>query len=175
VLIVTSRCSVPPSSSKFSHRDIPTHEFDGSSFGSCTAVLKLISSHVFGSNELRIDSFHIENVNWKVRTKFGYEYHIPKQERISISTCSRKQLISELELKGYIYNKCSQNVFYDNQCMPGHFSTLTASCIQNCQLQTVWQTSTIRWWSVSLLLTGAAYTRVFRCPHRYKSKAFKPS
>jgi hypothetical protein len=44
--------------------------------------------------------------NWKLRTHFGHEFHIPKQEKISISTCVRKHLISEFWLKEYICSKC---------------------------------------------------------------------
>jgi len=30
----------------------------------------------------------------------------------------------------------------------------------------------VRWWSLSLFSTAAQYTRIFKCPYRYKSKGF---
>jgi hypothetical protein len=41
------------------------------------------------------------------------------------------------------------------------------------QLRIVWQASTVRWWNICSLSTGAAYTRVFRCPHRWIFRGFK--
>jgi hypothetical protein len=37
--------------------------------------------------------------NWSVRTNFGHEFHMPEQEKMSISTCARKHVICELPLK----------------------------------------------------------------------------
>jgi hypothetical protein len=39
--------------------------------------------------------------NWKVRTNFGHEFHIPEQEKMSTTTCVRKYLICDLSLKEY--------------------------------------------------------------------------
>jgi hypothetical protein len=39
--------------------------------------------------------------NCKVGTNFGQHFHTPKQERMSTSTCIRKHLICELQLKEY--------------------------------------------------------------------------
>jgi hypothetical protein len=39
--------------------------------------------------------------NWKVKANFRHKLHLPKQEKMSISTCVRKCLICELQLKEY--------------------------------------------------------------------------
>jgi hypothetical protein len=45
--------------------------------------------------------FMYTKCNWKVRKNFGHEFHIPKQEKISIWTCIPKHLVSELKLNEY--------------------------------------------------------------------------
>jgi hypothetical protein len=102
-----------------------------------------------------------------VRTNFGHQFHTPKQEQVSISTCVRKILICELVLKEYIHNRCSK-------CLPCDTMYTSTRLIMDRhirakmsrQLRIVWQTSAIRWWSASSLSTGAA----FWCPHRQKSR-----
>jgi hypothetical protein len=37
--------------------------------------------------------------NWKVQTKYGHEFHTPKQKKISGTICVRKHLIFELQPK----------------------------------------------------------------------------
>jgi hypothetical protein len=52
-------------------------------------------------------SLHVQGVT-EGAEKLWQEFHIPKQEKISIQTYIRKHLIRGLELKEYIYNKCSE-------------------------------------------------------------------
>jgi hypothetical protein len=52
---------------------------------------------------------------WKMRENFGHEFHIPKQEKISISRCVRKHLMSELYLEENINNKRSKCPPWDSK------------------------------------------------------------
>jgi hypothetical protein len=60
----------------------------------------------------------LRGVTWKVRTNFGYEFHIPEQEKVRESV--RKHLICEL-----IYNKWSKCPPWDSV----HVSTWTADSL----------------------------------------------
>jgi hypothetical protein len=96
--------------------------------------------------------------------------HNKSRKKMSILTCVRKHLISELSLRGCIYNNCSK-------CPPWDSMRTSTRLIMDSrihakmsrQLRIVWQASIVRWWSACSLSTGAA----FRCPHRYKSRGFK--
>jgi hypothetical protein len=60
-----------------------------------------------GDNQSQLQRKYIYRCNWKVRTNSGHECHIPKQEKISISTCVRKHLICELQLKEHCVDTTS--------------------------------------------------------------------
>jgi hypothetical protein len=50
---------------------------------------------------------------------FGHEFHIPKQEKISISTCVRKHLICELQLKEHCVDTTSGSALMYGQGLLG--------------------------------------------------------
>jgi hypothetical protein len=52
----------------------------------------------------------IQGVTENMRTSFGHELHIPKQEQMFLLTCARKRLICVLLLKEYTIIG-AQNVF----------------------------------------------------------------
>jgi hypothetical protein len=109
--------------------------------------------------------------NWKVRINFGHEFHIQKHEKKSVSTNIRKYLICELYLSAYIYNKCSKCAPCDSmQASTRPIMDRRIRSEMPGQLLIIWQASIMRWWSASSLSTGAAYTRVVRCPYSKNAK-----
>ena len=60
----------------------------------------------------------------------------------------------------------TQNVRFLSQCAHGHvWSWSIAPC----------EESNMRWWNVSSFSLEAEYTKVFKCPHRYKSAGLRPT
>jgi hypothetical protein len=51
---------------------------------------------------------------WKVQTNFVHDFHIPKQEKLPMSTWVPKHSICELQLKEYVLNKCSKYPPWDS-------------------------------------------------------------
>jgi hypothetical protein len=75
--------------------------------------------------------------NWKLQNNFGHRFHIPKREKMSISTCVQKRLIGELQLTEYchdVFNCCYWKMYlwqsrhYCSTCMMGLLHVLAMLC-----------------------------------------------
>jgi hypothetical protein len=68
--------------------------------------------------------------NWKVQTNFEHEFQIPKQEKMSISTCVQKHLTCELLPKEYT---------------PRHVPSWAAASVQRCWDRCGWPDRHPKW------------------------------
>jgi hypothetical protein len=112
------------------------------------------------SNELpqpNIALFSYTGREWNVQTRFGLDFHIPKQETTSISTCAPGHLLCELQLRK-AFAVSAQYVSHDIQCTHQLVSLLNPHPFKDVGYLRA-ALSTMRWFS-AYSLTGAAYTRV---------------